>query len=200
MEIQTAAKLRSFEEEVKSWRRKAEEAERRLEMEESSSCSDISRPSPPPPPPPPLMGLPPPPPPPPMPSSLSSSLKGAMATLRRTGSQQPGSESPSPPNGEFLNGSNNKSVVGTGSPQIDDVVNQIKRGIKLKPTGNGTLTRKVGKVTINICLILANEINKKIQFVCYFQQTEPIQDKQEDSAVEELRAILSRMKKTKRLS
>lgn len=145
-EIGTNAKIKTLENEVKMLRQRAEYAELKLEdfhnhhHQHSPSPESVGPPPPPPPPMPGMgMGCPPPPPPPP-PSmngaSLNNSLQNAMGTLRRT--RRPNSSddsgSSTPPNG--------MSNV-TSSPQIDDVISQIKKGIKLKPMDR-TLSRKVG--------------------------------------------------------
>ncbi|ODM95280.1 Shootin-1 [Orchesella cincta] len=134
-EIQHSAQLKALEEEIQSLRRRAEEAERKLE-----DCSFQSAPPPPPPPPPMGLGAPPPPPPPPMMSGptlgnggLGTSLQAAMCTLRKPRIQL---ECDTPPNGS----SDQKSLV-SATPQIDDIITQLKQGIKLRPTDK-TLSRK----------------------------------------------------------
>lgn len=174
LEIETGAKLRSLEDEVRTLRKRAEDAEQRLEDCGSSQSSRSHQSSPergmlgtPPPPPPPMpLGFsPPPPPPPPMMSmsmslnalnagSLNNSLKSAMGTLRKT---------PTGSGGNSSNGSNGGETppnggVG-GSPQIDDVISQLKKGIKLKPMDR-TLSRKVscvksGQVVFQGCKFLS---------------------------------------------
>jgi hypothetical protein len=140
LQIQTSAQIKALEEEVILLRVRAQEAEQKLEEMPAEPRG------PPPPPPPPMPGLcPPPPPPPMMDGSLNNSLKSAMGTLRRASPNSNAngslSECNTPPNG--LHDGSPKSIV-TQSPQIDDVVSQIKRGIRLKPTDR-TLSRKVKK-------------------------------------------------------
>ncbi|CAL8143150.1 unnamed protein product [Orchesella dallaii] len=137
-EIQHSAQIKALEEEIQSLRRRTEEAERKLE-----DCSFQTVAPPPPPPPPPMgVGAPPPPPLPPMmaaPNSggggLGSSLQAAMGSLR----PRIQLETSTPPNGSS---DGQKSLV-SATPQIDDIITQLKQGIKLRPTDkNKTLPRK----------------------------------------------------------
>ncbi|CAG7710006.1 unnamed protein product [Allacma fusca] len=155
--IKTEAAMKALEDEAKMLRERAEEAERKLE-----ELPVVETPPPPPPPPPmPMLGLNAPPPP-PLPSSLNSSLSSQLKNLKKT------TETNSCPDDTSPDGS--KSAM-PSNPQIDDVVSQIKKGIKLRPMDK-TLSRK---------------------------PTE-LQDKpaQESHAVEEMRAILNNLKRTRR--
>jgi len=174
-EIQQSAKMKALEEEIHSLRERAEEAERKLEDCSSSiiSSNDGSpgAPTPPPPPPPPPMGCvapPPPPPPPPMSlngmgngAGLGSSLQAAMTSLKK-GSR---SNLETTPNGSCDGQS--KDML-NGSPQIDDIVSQLKQGIKLRHIDR-TMPRK-----------------------------QLIQEKsKDDNPVEELRSVLDNMRRSR---
>jgi len=174
-EIQQSAKMKALEEEIHSLRERAEEAERKLEDCSSSiiSSNDGSpgAPTPPPPPPPPPMGCvapPPPPPPPPMSlngmgngAGLGSSLQAAMTSLKK-GSR---SNLETTPNGSCDGQSKNML---NGSPQIDDIVSQLKQGIKLRHIDR-TMPRK-----------------------------QLIQEKsKDDNPVEELRSVLDNMRRSR---
>lgn len=126
--IEAEARIKSLESTVEELKERLEE-EKLERNQENPPCI----PPPPPPPPPPMMA----PPPPPLPQSLDSSIQSV--TLRRR----------KDPNSTASNGTNNgngtpdpKTIIPNSSAQIDDVVSQIKRGIKLRSTEK-TLNRKV---------------------------------------------------------
>jgi len=154
--MQMEVKIKSLEDQVDALKRRAETAERNLkcnpvQLSEHTPLSS-GMPSMPPPPPPPMMGssgfsAPPPPPPmmessgfsapppPPLPSvnALASSLNAAKNTLKRAPQQKEvGGD------GEC----NGKPVVPV-DPQFDNMISQIKKGIKLRPTEQRTAANKV---------------------------------------------------------
>lgn len=143
--MQYNAKVKALEEEVERLRLRADDAERKLEDCPSKNEEVVGAPTPPPPPPPPPMaGLgpapPPPPPPPPMNlmngggGGLGSSLQNGLSALKKSPRIENGT-----PNGSC--DGQTKPMV-SASPQIDDIVSQLKQGIKLRHIDR-TIPRRV---------------------------------------------------------
>lgn len=161
-DMQHNAKIKALEEEILLLRQRAEEAELKLE-DCPQSCDDPAPAAPPPPPPPPPpMGLAAPPPPPPPPSfalngggGLGNSLQAAMGGLKK-GNRQTLDTSP---NGSIGGDKNLVSAV----PQIDDIVSQLKQGIKLRHIDR-TVQRKV--IRSNQLKIICSKSKPGLFIIC----------------------------------